>query len=52
MGFARQRNEAPIDHERRLKQFANDLASLATRMYDPMPPDIETFVHRYATRDA
>jgi hypothetical protein len=52
MGFALQRNETPGDHERRLKRFANELASLATRMYDPMPSDIEAFVQRYATPDA
>ena len=52
MGFAVQRNEAPDAHERRLRQFANELASLATRMYDPMPSDIEAFVRQYAPPDA
>ena len=52
MGFAPQRNEAPSDHERRLRQFANELASLARRMYDPVPPDIEAFVQRYTAPDA
>jgi hypothetical protein len=52
MGFAVQRNEAPDAHERRVRRFANELASLATRMYDPMPPDIEAFVQRYAAPDA
>jgi hypothetical protein len=52
MGFAVQRNEAPDAHERRLRQFANELARLATRMYDVMPPDIEAFVRQYAPRDA
>ena len=52
MGFAPQRDETPSDHERRLKQFANDLASLATRMADPMPADIEAFVQRYTAADA
>jgi len=52
MGFAPRRNEAPSDHERRLRQFANELASLATRMYDPVPPDIEAFVQRYTAPDA
>ena len=52
MGFAAQRNEAPDVHERRLRRFANELASLATRMYDPMPSDIEAFVRQYAQPDA
>jgi len=52
MGFAPQPNEAPSDHERRLKQLANELASLAPRMYGPIPPDIEAFVQRYAAPDA
>ena len=52
MGFAVQRNEAPDAHERRLRRFAGELAALATRMYDPMPPDIEAFVRQYAPPDA
>ena len=52
MGFARQRNETPSDHERRLRQFASELASLATRMYDSMPSDIEAFVQGHTIPDA
>ena len=52
MGFAPARDEAPSDHERRLRRFANELSSLATRMYDPMPSDIEAFVQQYTAPDA
>jgi hypothetical protein len=52
MGFAPQRNETARDHERRLKRFATELSSLAPRMYDSMPPDIEAFVQRYTVSDA
>jgi hypothetical protein len=52
MGFALQRNETPSDHERRLRRFAGELADLATRMYDPMPSDIEAFVRDYTASDA
>jgi len=52
MGLAVQRNEGPDAHERRLRRFAGELAALATRMYDPMPPDIEAFVRQYAPPDA
>jgi hypothetical protein len=52
MGFARHRDESESDHERRLRRFATEVASLATRMYDPMPSDIGALVQRYAAADA
>ena len=43
---------APDERDRRLRQFASQLADLAPRMYGPMPPEIAAFVQRYAGPDA
>ena len=43
---------SPENRERHLRQMARGVASLAPKMYGPMPPEIADFVERYGSSDA